>query len=77
MIPGIIPYTRSRVLNDLLFIDSMSADGLVLTVTTTKEVPAFTAALCEPLGGIIDVNAGTDLATQPVGTGPFIRKAMK
>ena len=63
---------RNPRLNDLLFIDSMSADGLVLTVTTTKEVPAFTAALCEPLGGIIDVNAGTDLATQPVGTGPFI-----
>ena len=32
---------RNPRLNDLLFIDSMSADGLVLTVTTTKEVPAF------------------------------------
>ncbi len=56
---------------ELLYIDSMSADGQVLTVKTTKPVPAFLNGLCEPLTGIIDVSEG-DPAVKPIGTGPFM-----
>ncbi len=58
--------------NELLYIDSIEADGQTLTVTTTKPVPAFMNGLCEPLTGIIDVTAEEDPATQPIGTGPFM-----
>ena len=57
--------------NEVLYIDKMTADGQILTVTTTKKVPAFLNGLCEPLTGIIDVSAKEDLAVSPVGTGPF------
>ena len=56
---------------ELLFIDSMEADGQVLTVKTTKPVTTFVCALAEPLTGIIDVTAPEDPAKHPVGTGPF------
>ena len=57
--------------DEVLYIDSLTADGQVLTVTTKKPVPAFLNGLCEPLTGIIDVDSGEDPATSPVGTGPF------
>lgn len=57
--------------NETLYIDSMSSEGQVLTVKTTKAVPAFLNGLCEPLTGVIDVSASEDPATAPVGTGPF------
>ncbi len=57
--------------NEVLYIDTMTADGQKLTVTTTKAVPAFLNGLCEPLTGIIDVNDGGDPAAMPIGTGPF------
>ncbi len=56
---------------ELLYIDSMEADGQTLTVKTSKVVPAFKNSLCEPLTGIIDVTAEADPVTNPVGTGPF------
>ena len=59
-------------LNELLFIDSMQADGQTLTVKTTKAVPSFITSLSEPLTGIIDVEADGDIAEKPVGTGPFM-----
>lgn len=57
--------------NELLYIDSMAADGQTLTVNTSKPVPAFMNGLCEPLTGIIDVDAEGDPSVLPVGTGPF------
>jgi len=57
---------------ELMHIASTEADGQTLTVKTSKPVPAFENALCEPLTGIIDVSSGTDFAAAPVGTGPFI-----
>lgn len=57
--------------NEILYIDSMKADGQTLTVKTSKPVPAFLNSLCEPLTGVIDVSAEQDPAVQPVGTGPF------
>ena len=56
---------------EVLYIDSMEADGQTLTVKTSKPVPAFLNSLCEPLTGIIDVEDGQDPAVSPVGTGPF------
>lgn len=56
---------------EVLYIDSMEADGQILTVKTSKPVPAFLNSLCEPLTGIIDVDDGQDPAKQPMGTGPF------
>lgn len=58
--------------NELLYIESMEADGQTLTVVTSKPVPAFMNGLCEPLTGIIDVDAEGDPAVSPVGTGPFM-----
>lgn len=58
--------------NELLYIESMEADGQTLTVKTSKAVPAFKNALCEPLTGIIDVTASEDPSVSPVGTGPFM-----
>jgi peptide/nickel transport system substrate-binding protein len=57
--------------NELLYIDSMEADGLTLRVTTSKPVPSFINGLCEPLTCVIDVDAEGDIAEAPVGTGPF------
>ena len=60
-------------LNELLFIDSMTADSeTVLTVKTTKPVPAFESNLCDPIASITDVNSGTNPETNPVGTGPYM-----
>lgn len=57
--------------NELLYIDSMEAEGQTLTVKTSKVVPAFMNGLCEPLTGIIAVTADSDPAVMPIGTGPF------
>lgn len=57
--------------NELLYIESMTAEGQTLTVKTSKAVPAFMNSLCDPLTGIIDVSDESDPATNPVGTGPF------
>ncbi len=57
--------------NELLYIDSIEADGQTLTVKTLKPVPAFINGLCEPLTGIIDVTDENDPAVMPIGTGPF------
>ena len=56
---------------EILYIDTIEADGQVLTVKTSKIVPGFKNGLCEPLTGIIDVTAAEDPAVMPVGTGPF------
>ena len=58
-------------MNELLFIESMTADGQILTVTTSEPVPAFVNGLSEPLTGIYDVTEPDTIAQQPIGTGPF------
>ena len=58
--------------NETLYIDSMEADGNVLTVRTQKPVPSLRNSLCDPLTGIIDVTADEDPAVNPIGTGPFM-----
>ena len=58
-------------LNELLFIDTMEAEGQILTVKTTEPVPAFINGLTEPLSCIIDVSDPESIAETPIGTGPF------
>lgn len=52
---------------------SMTADNEAGTVTivTNTAYPDLTKVLSYPSFVILDVNAGTDFATQPVGTGPY------
>ena len=57
--------------NELLHIDNIEVDGQVLIIKTSKIVPTFKNALCEPLTGIIDVTTLDDPAILPIGTGPF------
>ncbi len=52
-------------------IDSITADGQNVTFVTTEPYGAFLAQITEPLWSVIDVDAGTDFASAPVGTGPF------
>lgn len=54
-----------------LMIDSMEADGQVLTITTTEPRPALLNYLGDPYGCIIDVDAGFDDGIV-AGTGPYI-----
>jgi len=57
------------------FIDmvSLTADNEAGTVTivTNTAYPDLTKVLAYPSFVILDVNSGTDIATQPVGTGPY------
>lgn len=54
-----------------LMIDSMEADGQILTITTKEPRPALLNYLGDPYGCIIDVNAGFDNGIV-AGTGPYI-----
>lgn len=55
---------------EVLYADTIEADGLTLTVKTTQPVPAFLNSLCEPLTAVVDVDCG-DMKNAPVGTGPY------
>lgn len=60
--------------NDILYVDTMEADGQTLTVTTTQPVPSFTSALTTPICGVYYVTEGMDPANNPtdmIGTGPY------
>mgnify|MGYP002552537311 CR=1 FL=1 len=52
-------------------IDSMEADGQVLTIHTSEPKPALLNYLGDPYGCIIDVDAGFDDGIV-AGTGPYI-----
>ena len=56
--------------DNALGVQSMSADGQVLTVTLKQPSPFFVNELCEPVTSVIDVESGTE-DDMPVGTGPF------
>lgn len=58
-------------LSEVLYIDTMEAEGLTLTVTTTKPVPSFINSLCEPLTAVVDVES-EDMENAPIGTGPYM-----
>ena len=62
---------HERAAGDLK-IDSMEADGLVLTIHTTEECPSLMNYLSEPYGCIIDVDEGVTDDGIVVGTGPYV-----
>ena len=53
-------------------IAGIEADGQNVTITTSEPFGAFLANISEPMYSIIDVDAGTDFASQPIATGPFM-----
>lgn len=53
-------------------IASIDADGQNVTIVTTEPFGAFLANISEPMYSIVDVDAGTDFASAPVATGPFM-----
>lgn len=55
-----------------LQIESMEADGLVLTIKTDAMAPSLLNYLSEPYGCIIDMEAGITDDGIVVGTGPFV-----
>lgn len=55
-----------------LQIESIEADGLVLTIHTSVPAPSLLNYLCEPYGCIIDMSAGITDDGIVVGTGPFV-----
>lgn len=55
-----------------LQIESMEADGLVLTIHTAMPAPSLINYLCEPYGCIIDMSAGITDDGVVVGTGPYV-----
>ncbi len=61
---------HERAAGDLA-IDSIEADGLTLTITTTEPKPTLINYLCDPYGAMIDVEAGNENGIV-VGTGPFV-----
>ena len=61
---------HERAKNDLK-IDSMEADGQILTIHTSEPKPALLNYLGDPYGCIIDVDAGFDDGIV-AGTGPYI-----
>lgn len=67
---------RSLKLNprtaEILMIDSMTATGQDLTITTKTPYEALLGNLADPLTIIVDTTAQTDTFAQaPIGTGPF------
>lgn len=62
---------KNARLNELLFIDEMSADGQVLTIKTSKEVPAFLSSLCEPIASVYYVSDDGSMKGNVIGTGPY------
>ena len=62
---------HERAAGDLK-IDSMEADGLVLTIHTTEACPSLMNYLSEPYGCIIDMDEGVTEDGIVVGTGPYV-----
>lgn len=60
-----------------LMIDSITADGFQVAITTTTPNPALLNSLCDPYACIVDAAAddgSVDFNMYPVGTGPYVMK---
>ena len=55
-----------------LEISSIEADGMTLTIKTSKPKPALIHYLCDPYGAIVDMQAGVTPEGNVAGTGPYI-----
>lgn len=66
---------HDRARGDLL-IDSISADGQTVTITTTEPRPTLLNYLSDPYGCIIDMEAGITEDGIVSGTGPYIATSL-
>ena len=57
--------------------DIAAAGEKALTITTPDAYPTLLSDLTAPETAIMDLDAGTDLDTAPVGTGPFVVKSFQ
>lgn len=67
---------NDRAASDLM-IDSISADGNTVAITTAEPNPTLLNALCDPYACIVDAAAddgSTDFEAYPVCTGPYVVK---
>lgn len=67
---------NERAASDLM-IDSITADGNTVSITTTAPNPTLLNALCDPYACIVDVTAddgSVDFNMYPVCTGPYVVK---
>ncbi|MBF7096244.1 ABC transporter substrate-binding protein [Alkalibacter mobilis] len=55
-----------------LRIESITAEGNMLTIKTDVPNPTLINGLCDPFACIIDVDAKTDFDTAVIGTGPYM-----
>jgi len=60
-----------------LMIDSMEADGQMLTIKTTAVNPTLINSLCDPYACIIDTASDTDMSVHPMGTGPYMVETLE
>ncbi len=63
--------TENPAMKNALKIDTITAKGLTLHITTSQQFPEFISELVHPNVSIIDVHA-EDIVNHPVGTGPFV-----
>ena len=54
-----------------------AADEKTLTITTPDAYPTLLSDLTAPETAILDLDAGADLDTAPIGTGPFVVKSFQ
>ncbi|MDR1508110.1 MAG: ABC transporter substrate-binding protein [Synergistaceae bacterium] len=67
---------NERAASDLM-IESISAEGNTVAITTTVPNPTLLNALCDPYACIVDASADNgkvDFNMYPVGTGPYVIK---
>ncbi len=64
-------YEQNNRAVETLALESMTAEGQTLTVTTKEAVSDFTNALCDPLLCVYYVGDGVDYANDTPATGPY------
>ncbi len=65
--------SMSSMAQDYLKVDTIEADGLKLTFTTTEPNAAFKNNLCDPVFSVYDASqSDDDINNSVIGTGPFV-----
>ena len=67
---------HDRAAGDLL-IDTITADGYTVTITTTEPNPTLLNYLSDPYGCIIDMEAGITDDGIVIGTGPYVVESLE
>lgn len=66
--------TENPAMKNALKIDTITAEGNTLNITTSQQFPEFISELVHPNVSIIDVHS-EDIVNHPIGTGPFVLKS--